>query len=629
MTPTATHRWQHSLVTPEEAIQAIEPGMKIFLGTGCAEPRTLIQAITASNARNLRDLDFIQLLSLGDALPKDQTSEHKYRLKTFFSGYVASDAIQQGRIDFIPTASSQVPLLVTAGIIDVDAALVQITPPDRRGFVSLGLSVDAARRAMERATLVIGEINYDIPYTMGDTFAHISNFDLLVESDQPPHYFPRWPVPDVYKKLAENVASMVEDGSCIAFSFGPVFEALVEPLSRKRDLSVHSIIMTDALMEVIKSGAVTNRNKRFFRNKSVVSYAQGTKELYRWLDRNPLVEFQGIDTVMDPRIMSMNEKYTKILPARRVDLSGIVALQVGRQNVTLDPGEVHSVFMGAALSPGGRTIFALPSRNYHNKPNIILSAKDYPNQFTNQESLDLIITEYGVASMRGRTQRERALALIDIAHPDDRWELVQQAKTANILYQDQMYLTESGHCYPDDIAHQHTFKNGLTVWFRAIKPSDEDDMRKLFYRFSDKAVYYRYFAPLKAMPHQQMQEYVNIDYINIMSIVGIILEAGAEHIIAEARYANLQDSSYADVAFVVDEKYIGVGIAKYMLDLLINTAKKRGIRGFKADVLTVNKPMLKVFESSRYPMHAIVKSGVYEVTIPFIDELEGKKTSAG
>jgi GNAT superfamily N-acetyltransferase len=231
--------------------------------------------------------------------------------------------------------------------------------------------------------------------------------------------------------------------------------------------------------------------------------------------------------------------------------------------------------------------------------------------------------------MRGRTQRERALALIDIAHPDDRWNLVQQAKAANILYQDQMYLTESGHCYPDDIAHQHTFKNGLTVWFRAIKPSDEDDMRKLFYRFSDKAVYYRYFAPLKAMPHQQMQEYVNIDYINIMSIVGIILEAGAEHIIAEARYANLQDSSYADVAFVVDEKYIGVGIAKYMLDLLINTAKKRGIRGFTADVLTVNKPMLKVFESSRYPMHAIVKSGVYEVTIPFIDELEGKKTSAG
>lgn len=603
--------------------------MKIFLGTGCAEPRKLIQAILKSNARNLRDLEFIQLLSLGDALPTDQTQEHKYRLKTFFSGYVASDAIREGRIDFIPTASSRVPQLISAGIIDVDAAFVQITPPDERGFVSLGLAVDAARRAMERASLVVGEINEQIPFTMGDSFAHISDFHFLVESDQPPHYFPRWPVAEVYEKLAANVASMIDDGSCVAFTFDPVFEALVEPLSKKKNLSVHSLVMTDALMDLIKTGAVTNKNKRFFRNKSVVCYAQGTRELYQWLHRNPLIEFQSVDLVMDTQLMSMNEKYIKILPARRVDLMGIVALQVGRRNVTLDPGEVHAVFTGASLSPGGRTIFALPSRNREGKPNIILSAKEYPNQFTNQEALDLIITEYGVASMRGRTQRERALALIDIAHPNDRWELVQQAKAANILYRDQIYLTDSGRCYPDDVSYRHTFKNGVTVWFRPIKPSDEDDMRKLFYRFSDRAVYYRYFAPIKSMPHKQMQEYVNIDYSNIMSIVGVVVEEGVERIIAEARYVHLQDSAYADVAFIVDERYMGLGIGKHMLDLLITLAKKRGIKGFKADVLTENKPMLKVFESCRYPMHAVVKSGVYEVTIPFIDEVNGKKTATG
>lgn len=624
MPKIAIDNWRNALVSPDEIIEKIEPGMKIFLGTGAAEPRTLIQAMLKSKSRNLRDLEFIQLISLGDALPRDEAQDYKYRLKTFFSGYVASDAIRQGRVDYIPTTSSRVPRLISAGIIDVNATFVQITPPDRRGFVSLGVVADASRHAMERSTLVVGEISREIPYTMGNTFVHISEFDCLVESTKPPLYFPRWPVTEVYKDLALNVASMVEDGSCIGYIFGPLFEALVEPLSRKKDLSVHSLIMTDALMELIESGAVSNRKKRFFTNKSVICYAQGTKELYQWLDGNPTVEFQGADTIMDSLFMSTLEKYVKILPARKIDLTGIVALQVGKQNVTMDPGEVHSVFMGVALSPGGRAIFALPSRNRFGGPNIILSAKEYPNQFTNQESLDLVITEYGIASMRGRTQRERALALIDIAHPDDRQNLVEAAKEANILYRDQIYLTDSGHCYPQEISYRHTFKDSLSVWFRPIKPSDEDDMRNLFYRFSDQSVYYRYFTPLKTMPHMQMQEYVNIDYRNVMSIVGVILEEGVERIIAEGRYAHLQDSSYADMAIVVDEQYVGMGIATHLLELLINTAIKRGIQGFKADVLTENKPMLKVFENSRYPMHAIVKSGVYEVTIPFTTEDKGQ-----
>lgn len=617
------------LVDPDEIIEKIEPGMKVFLGPGAAEPRAMIQAMLKSNARNLRDLEFIQLLSFGDAIPGDQSQEYKYRLKTVFSGYIASEAIEQGRVDLIPSIYSRVPHLISAGIIEVNAAFVQVTPPDERGFVSLGIALDAARQSMNRASLVVGEINDYIPLTMGDTFVHVSEFDYLVKSTIPPHYFERWPFTDVYKQIAANVATMVEDGSCIAFTAGPLFEALVEPMSRKRDLSVQSLIMTDALMELIRSGAVTNRRKRFFRNKSVVCYAQGTKELYNWLDGNPLIEFQCVDTVMDPQLLSLNEKFIKILPARKVDLTGIVALQVGRGNVTLNPGEVHSVFMGAALSPGGRTIFAPPSRNPYDSPNIILSAKEYPNQFTNQESLDLIVTEYGVASMRGRTQRERALALIDIAHPDDRWELVQQAKAANIIYHDQIYITDSGHCFPHEIAYQHTFKNGLSLWFRPIKPSDEDDMRDLFYRFSDQAVYYRYFTPIKTMPHIRMQEYVNIDYCENMSIVGVVMEEGVERIIAEGRYSHIEGTPFADVAIVVDDEYCGKGIAKHMLELLINTAIKRGIKGFKADVLKENKAMMKVFESSRYPIHAVLKSGEYEVTIPFtVDETEGAKTTA-
>lgn len=217
--------------------------------------------------------------------------------------------------------------------------------------------------------------------------------------------------------------------------------------------------------------------------------------------------------------------------------------------------------------------------------------------------------------------RERALALIDIAHPDDRSELVRIAKESNILYPDQTYVAESGHLYPD-VASTKVFRDTITVRFRAIKPSDVDDMRRLFYRFSDKSIYYRYFSPIKMMPHIKMQEYVNVDYKKSMSIVGLIEESGAERVIAEGRYTRIKDSSYADVAFVVDENLQGTGMGTYLFEKLIRIAKKRGIEGFKADILADNKPMLKVFEKSAYPVHAFVQRGVYELTMPFI-EAEG------
>jgi RimJ/RimL family protein N-acetyltransferase len=219
--------------------------------------------------------------------------------------------------------------------------------------------------------------------------------------------------------------------------------------------------------------------------------------------------------------------------------------------------------------------------------------------------------------MTGRSVRERALALIDIAHPADRTELVRLAKEANILYADQIYLPESGSLYPDDISCTHIFKGGLTVHFRAIKPSDEEEMRRLFYRFSERAVYYRYFSPVKTMPHQKMQDYVSVDYSRFMSIVGIVEQGGVEKIIAEGRYVRHLDRPLcADTAFVVDEHYQGMGIALFLLELLIKTARERGVQVFTADVIADNKPMMRVFEKSKLPMRAVMEYGAYNLTMP-------------
>jgi acyl-CoA hydrolase/GNAT superfamily N-acetyltransferase len=612
--------WEKRIVSPDIFLSRIEPGMNIFLGTGVSEPRTLVKHLMTSEMSNLTDLELVQIVSLGDAISFSKTShEHKYRLKTFFSGWLASEAIRSGSVDMIPCRFSQIPRLVESGAIRVDVAFVQITPPDKAGYASLGVSVDVAKYAMEKASIVVGEINSSVPRTMGNTFVHVNDFNYLVRATEPPIYFPRWPVDDVIDKVAANIASVVDDGSCLSFYSGALFEALGRHLTRKRHLGVHTYFFTDALMDLIKCGAVTNRKKDNFRNKSLTAYALGTPELMQWLHRNPLVEFQGIDVVSDHQRISLNEKMIAILPARKVDLTGGIALHIGKGNITPGPGHAQEFFAGAEHSRGGRSIFALPSRNLRGQSNILLSVEDFPNQFNNRESLDLIITEYGIASMIGRSVRERAQALIDIAHPGDRAELIRQAKMANILYADQIYLSGSGSFYPQKLSVAHTFKKGLTVHFRAIKPSDEEEMRRLFYRFSDDAVYYRYFSTVKSMPHYKMQEYVNVDYQRTLSIVGTVSEAGRDRLIAEGRYVRHQNRPCADVAFIVDENYQGIGIASFLLTTLIRVAREQRIEGFTADVLADNKSMLKVFEKASFPIRAVLECGIYNLTIPLED----------
>jgi len=608
--------WKQKIVSPGEMLEKIDPGMSIFLGTGMAEPRTLVKHLMESDQYNLQDLELIQLVSLGDAVAIDERYARKFRLKTFFSGFLASDAISAGRVDLIPSRFSRIPWLFKTGAIHIDVAFIQVTPPDENGYAYLvGASVE--RQAMEMAKIVVGEINSQVPRTLGDTLVNMDDFHYLVLATEPPYYVGRWPLQEVYLKIAANVASIIHDGNCISYGIGPLFEALAKTLSTKKNLGVHSPFFTDALMDLVKTGAITNRHKGIFRGKSCASYVIGSKELMSWLDLNPLVEFQPQDIVMDPRIIGLNDNMIAIFPARKVDLTGDIALHTGKGNVTAGPGNVQELFWGASLSKNGRTVFALPSRNRKGKPNILLTLDKYPFQFTNRESMDVVTTEYGVAFLMGKTLRERAQALIEIAHPDDRSELVRQAKEQKMIYADQIYFAESGHLYPEKIACSHKFKENLIVRFRAIKPSDEEEMRRLFYRFSDQSVYYRYFTPIKTMPHTKMQEYVNVDYRYTMSIVAIIDESGVEKLIGEARYARSQGDSFADTAFIVDENYQGMGIASYLFNLLIRVAREEGIAGLKADVLENNKSMLKVYEKAPFPVQTVLAGGVYKITIPF------------
>jgi RimJ/RimL family protein N-acetyltransferase len=426
----------------------------------------------------------------------------------------------------------------------------------------------------------------------------------------------------VFDRVAANVASVVEDGSCLGFSVGPLYEALARHLTGKRHLGIHSPFITDPVMDLVKSGAVTNRRKATFRGKCVASYALGSKQLCRWLERNPLVELQGTDKVFNPLEIGRNSDFVAILPARKVGLSGGIALHVGKGNVPAGPGEAIDFVNGAELSPGGSTVFALPSRNREGRPNILPSVDEHPNQFSIRESVDCVVTEYGVASLTGRTVRERAQALIEVAHPDDRRGLVEAAKALRILYEDQVFLEESSHLYPSDLAVTKEL-GGVEVRFRAIRPSDEEQMRRLFYRFSDRTVYYRYFSPIKTMPHAKMQEYVNVDYREVVSLVGLVGPPEQGRIVAEGRFVRRRAKPVADLAFVVDEEFQGRGIATFMYGLLVRIARDRGVQTFTADVLASNKAMMKVLERGGVPFSAALDQGAYGISIA----LDGREAS--
>jgi acyl-CoA hydrolase/RimJ/RimL family protein N-acetyltransferase len=589
--------WKGQVSTPDKVLERIKPGMRIFVGTGVSEPLTLVRHLKKSEAGNLLDLELLQLVGLGDAIKVTAQDSNKYRFKTFFSGWEASESVAEGFADFIPSRYYQIPSVFRSGQILIDVAFVQITPPNKAGFCSLGVCADVARLAIEQASLVVGEINTEIPWTFGDTFVPFSEFEMIVESTEAPIYFDRWKYAQVYDHLGANVAALVENGSCIGFSVGPLYEALCHHLKSKSDLSIHTPFFFDSLMDLVNSGAVTNRYNSVSPGKSLTSYAVGTRKLMQWLDHNPLVEFRNIDQVFNPIHVSRTPKYVAVLPAREIDLSGRLTLHTGKGNVGSGPSEVVDFFNGALMSKDGQAIFALTSRDRQGKSNILISVRKRPNQFSLWESVTTVVTEYGSVNMKCRSVRERAQSLIDIAHPDDRASLVAEAKRRKLLYSDQIFLTESAHFYPTEIEFRKTFKENTKVYFRPLKPSDEENMRQLFYRLSDKSVEYRYFYPIKAMFHSDMQEYVNIDYRDSMSLIGLIDDPNCDRIIAEARFDRLSpQATSAELSLMIDDEYQHIGIGTWLCEILIGLAKERQLKEFTADVLTNNLKMHHVFQ---------------------------------
>jgi acyl-CoA hydrolase len=416
------------IVSPEEAVASIGDGHTIFVQGGAATPTALLVAL-AARAPELTDVTTVSLHLEGPCPHLDPSMVGHVRHRALFIGPNARDAVNEGRADYVPIFLSDIPHLINRGILPLDAAFINVSPPDAHGFASLGTSVDATLAAVQRARTVIAQLNPSMPRTLGDSFIHVDRIDAGVEVDQPPHELPAPVIGDVERRIGAHIAELVPNGATLQLGIGAIPAAVGEALRGERDLGVHTEMFTDTVVDLVESGAVTGAAKEINRGKIVSAFVIGTQRVYRFVDDNPMVEMRPVDYTNDTNVIRRFRRMVAINSAIEVDLSGqVVADSIGRRLYSGVGGQMDFI-RGAALAEEGRAIIALPSTAARGSASrIVPSLREGAGVVTTRAHVRTVVTEWGVADLFGASLAERARALIAIAHPDFREELTQAAR---------------------------------------------------------------------------------------------------------------------------------------------------------------------------------------------------------
>lgn len=610
-------KYQSSVAPPEEAVKRIRPGQRIFIGTGCAEPLRLVEALT-KRATELPDTEIVHLLTFGEAPYAHKEMTQFFRVNSFFIAENVRDIIQEGMGDYTPIHLSDVPGLFNSGQLPLDVALIQVAPPDDRGMCSLGVSVDVVKSATENAGLVIAQVNPRMPRTLGDSFIHVYDIDVLVPVDEPLIEIPPMALDEQTKHIGENIASLIEDGSTIEVGIGRIPQALLGFLTSKRDLGIHTEMISDRIVELVESGAVTGTRKSLDRGKIVASFCLGTKRLYDLIDNNPMFAFHPTEYVNSPYVISQQEKMVAVNVALEIDLTGqVCADSLGSKFFSGVGGQVD-FNRGAAKAHGGKAIIALPSTARNGTVSrIVTHLSPGAGVVTTRAGLNYVVTEYGVAYLHGKSIQERALALICIAHPDYRAQLLREAIEAKYISASMADMEGKILVGPKELRTTYLLENGTQINFRPIHPTDEPRMRDLFYALSQQTIYYRFMSFSKIIPRRQIQDFVYIDHRNDVTIVATVPEAHGEDIIAVGSYYLDAKTNMAEVAFVVRDDWQNRGIGTFLLKYLMRIARRNGIRGFTAEVLNDNKPMQSVFNKSNCKINTKFTGNVISYQMAF------------
>ena len=613
-------RWQERYAektkTARQALRIIKRGDSVFIGSGAAVPQLLVEEL-AKMSMEFADTEIVHLWTLGIAPYAQPKFKYQFRHNAFFIGDNVRDAVAAGGADYTPIFLSEIPQLFRSGRRHLDVALVQVTPPNEHGFCSFGVSVDIVKPAAESADFVIAEVNPQMPWTLGNSFIHVSDIDVLVENDAPILELSYPESDEVAEGIGKNIARLIDDGSTLQLGIGTIPDSILASLFDKKDLGVHTEMLSDGVVDLVEAGVLTNARKTLHRGKIIASFVMGTRRLYDWVHQNPFIEFHPSDYVNDPFVVSQNDNMVAINSALEVDLTGQVCSDsIGYLFYSGIGGQVDMI-RGAARSRGGKPIIALPSTAKDGTVSrIVCCLSEGAGVVTTRGDVHYVVTEYGVAYLHGSNIRERALALIHIAHPDFRRELLEDAKARKYAFVDQ--LPPLG-IYPAGLEKTVTLKDGTGLLLRPIKPTDERIEQELLYSLSDRSVYLRFFSSMSRFPHERVQYYTTIDYDEQMAIVAILDNNSEEQMIGVGRYVREKNSDLAELALLVHDDWQGRGVGTLMHEYLEQIARSHNIGGFKAEVLEQNKRALHVFTRAAKKAKTEYDEGVYAASYRFDD----------
>jgi len=610
-------QWQQvyadKVIEADEAVSKIGRGSRVFIGTGCGEPQQLIRAMV--NDQRLQDIMIYQMLSFTFAnYMDDESFLRRFFIKVFFISQRMRQAAFDGKVEYIPAYLSQIPRLFSSHRIGLDAALVQMSPPDKYGFCSLGVSVDITRPGLEHAKMVIAQINPRMPRTWGDSFVHVDEIDWLVPYEEPLVESLDTKEPnEVARRIGLYVSQLVDDGATLQIGFGNLPYAILHYLDGKNDLGLHTQLINDAMLPLFEKKVITNRRKSYLPGRAVASLCMGSEKLYDYVSDNPAFYFRSSEFVNDPLVIARNDHLISISSALEVDLTGQVCSDSVGHRFYSGIGDQVDFLRGSSMSKGGFSIIALPSTAQNGAVSRTVShLSEGAGVATTRGDVNFVITEYGIAELAGKGIYQRVMELAQIAHPKFREELIDVAKSRHYIFADQLPPSTDDLLFLEGYKSTHKIKNGKTIEIRPLLPSDEFAYRNFFYSLQEKTIYLRFFYKMRTFTHAMAQkQWASIDYHENISLIGLAQVGGHKEIMAIGSYAK-ESEARAEVAFVVREDFQGMGIASYLLSALETIARENGFKGFCATVLRENAAMIHVFKK-HYPNAKSISSSGSEI----------------
>ena len=601
----------------EQALGQLRSGDHVFVGSGCAAPRSLLRALESMSMppADLELLHFFTVKAFDHDLQGKSLTRFKHR--TFFVSNDMRAAVKQGMVEYVPMSIARVPDRILLGRIPVDVALIQVSPPDEFGYVSLGVSVDIIPAALTRARLVIAEVNPAMPRTLGDSTVHISRIHQLVLVDTPITELARVPAQEQdVQRIARYIAGIIDDGSTLQIGMGPLAHEALQYLTDRKDLGIHSDVVSDAIIPLLEHGSLTGAKKTRHPFKIVTSMALGSRRLYDLIDHNPLFSFQPIDSVCNPLTIAKQHKMVSSAQAYSIDLTGQVCIDQFNGELYSGIGCQGEFLLGAAQSPGGKPIICMTSTTDDGAVSRVRAALLEAESATiARTDVHYVVTEYGIAYLFGKSIRERATAMIDLAHPRFRPELFARAQAMGYLSAEQ--TLNNLRAYPVEEEQTITLKDGRTVMLRPALASDAHGVRELFHHLSEADVYTRFFRNVRGLSDAEVQRLCNVNYEHEVAFVATSGSREAASIVAQSCYFIDPTTNLADVAYMVHPDFQGAGLGSAMQSSMIAHARRRGLRGFVADVLLGNARMLRLARNSSLQVHAEKNQDAVHITILF------------